>query len=147
MAEYITIFTKLGIQTYFGNSILLQSIHVYQRIGGAMSPMSARMEFKLKGLLPDVYHHSFYPSISISFPIYRLLSDLGLKDTRAGFFIYSGLRIAVTFSLSAVISPQFKKWRSARMTAAATALLFRIIVPIARPGLSTAAIMVFLNAE
>lgn len=55
----------------------------------------------------------FIPSISISFPIYRLLSDLGLKDTLTGvIFVYASLGIAVTFSSSAAtFSPFQRKWR------------------------------------
>lgn len=98
---YITIFTKLSIQTYFGNSIFITVIStVISVLVVAMSAyVSARMEFKLKGLVTLMFTTTlFIPSISISFPIYRLLGDLGLKDTRGGLiFIYSGLGIAVTF--------------------------------------------------
>ena len=113
---YITIFTKLSIQTYFGNSIFVTVIStVISVLVVAMSAyVSARMEFKLKGLVTLMFTTTlFIPSISISFPIYRLLGDLGLKDTRGGLiFIYSGLGIAVTFLSSAAISSRSRrKWR------------------------------------
>ena len=91
----------------------------------------------------------FIPSISISFPIYRLLGDLNLKDTRIGvIFIYSGLGIAVTYFIirSYFLSIPKEMEEAARMDGCGyTGTFFRIIVPIARPGLATAAIMVFLN--
>lgn len=149
---YITIFTKLGIQTYFGNSIFVTVIStVISVLVVAMSAyVSARMEFKLKGLVTLMFTTTlFIPSISISFPIYRLLGDLGLKDTRGGLiFIYSGLGIAVTFFIirSYFLTIPREMEEAARIDGCGyCASFFRIIVPIAKPGLSTAAIMVFLN--
>ena len=69
---YITIFTKLSIQTYFGNSIFVTVIStVISVLVVAMSAyVSARMEFKLKGLVTLMFTTTlFIPSISISFPI------------------------------------------------------------------------------
>lgn len=149
---YITIFTKLSIQTYFGNSIFVTVIStVISVLVVAMSAyVSARMEFKLKGLVTLMFTTTlFIPSISISFPIYRLLGDLGLKDTRGGLiFIYSGLGIAVTFFIirSYFLTIPREMEEAARIDGCGyCASFFRIIVPIAKPGLSTAAIMVFLN--
>lgn len=112
--------------------------------------VSARLEFKGKGLVTAMFATTlFIPSISISFPIYRLLGDLNLKDTRIGvIFIYSGLGIAVTYFIirSYFLSIPKEMEEAARMDGCGyTGTFFRIIVPIARPGLATAAIMVFLN--
>ena len=86
----------------------------------------------------------FIPSISISFPIYRLLSDLGLKDTLTGvIFVYASLGIAVTFF---ILRSYFLSIPKEMMDGCGyTGTYFRIIVPIAKPGLATAAIMAFLN--
>lgn len=149
---YITIFTKLDIQTYFLNSIIITVIStaVSVLIVAMSAYISARMEFKLKGLITAMFAATlFIPSISISFPIYRLLGNLGLKDTRTGLvFIYSGLGIAVTFFIirSYFLTIPREMEEAARMDGCGyAATFFRIIVPIAKPGLSTAAIMAFLN--
>lgn len=149
---YITIFTKLDIQTYFLNSILITVIStaVSVLIVAMSAYISARIEFKLKGLITAMFATTlFIPSISISFPIYRLLGNLGLKDTRTGLiFIYSGLGIAVTFFIirSYFLTIPREMEEAARMDGCGYAsTFFRIIVPIAKPGLSTAAIMAFLN--
>lgn len=149
---YITIFTKLDIQTYFANSFLVTvlSTFISVLIVAMSAYVSARIEFRLKGLITLMFTTTlFIPSISISFPIYRLLGDLNLKDTKGGLvFIYSGLGIAVTFFIirSYFLSIPKEMEEAARMDGCGyCATFFRIIAPIARPGLSTAAIMVFLN--
>ena len=149
---YITIFTKLDIQTYFLNSILITVIStaVSVLIVAMSAYICARMEFKRKGLITAMFAATlFIPSISISFPIYRLLGNLGLKDTRTGLvFIYSGLGIAVTFFIirSYFLTIPREMEEAARMDGCGYAsTFFRIIVPVAKPGLSTAAIMAFLN--
>ena len=91
----------------------------------------------------------FIPSVSISFPIYRMLGNLGLKDTRLGvILIYSGLGIAVTFFIleSYFRSIPKEMEEAARIDGCGyEGTFFKVILPIAKPGLSTAAIMAFLN--
>lgn len=149
---YITIFTKLNIGQYFLNSILIAAVSTVVSVAiVAMSAyVSARMEFKGKALVTAMFATTlFIPSISISFPIYRLLGNLNLKDTRIGvIFIYSGLGIAVTYFIirSYFLTIPREMEEAARMDGCGyTGTFFRIIVPIAKPGLATAAIMVFLN--
>ena len=98
---YITIFTKLDIQTYFLNSIIITCVSTLLSVTivAMAAYVVARMNFKGKGLITLMFSTTlFIPAISISFPIYRLLGELGLRDTRIGvIFIYSGLCIAVTY--------------------------------------------------
>lgn len=149
---YITIFTRLNIGTYFLNSIIITvlSTLISVTIVGMSAYISARMDFKLKGLITLMFATTlFIPQISISFPIYRLIGSLGLKDTRTGIiFIYSGLGIAVTFFIirSYFLTIPKEMEEAAKMDGCGYAsTFFKIIVPIAKPGLATAAIMAFLN--
>lgn len=149
---YITIFTKLHIQTYFFNSFVVTIISTFISVLiVAMSAyVSARIEFRLKGIVTLMFTTTlFIPSISISFPIYQFLGKLGLKDTKTGLiFIYSGLGIAVTYFIlrSYFLSIPKEMEEAAKMDGCGYAgTFFRIIVPIAKPGISTAAIMAFLN--
>lgn len=149
---YITIFTRLQIGTYFRNSFLVTALSTIISVAvvSMSAYVSARMEFKLKGLVTAMFATTlFIPSVSISFPIYQMMGKLGLRDTHAGIiFVYSGLGIAVTFFIlrSYLLSIPKEMEEAARMDGCGYfSAFFRIILPIARPGLSTAAIMAFLN--
>ena len=149
---YVTIFTKLDIQTYFINSFIITIIStvISVAIVAMAAYVVARMKFFGRALVTLMFSTTlFIPSVSISFPIYRLLGDLGLKDTRAGvIFIYSGLGIAVTyFILQSYFSTIPKEMEEAAKIDGCgyTGTFVRIILPIAKPGLATAGIMAFLN--
>lgn len=149
---YITIFTKLNIGRYFLNSLIVTVISTVISVFAVSlaAYVSARMSFKGKNLVTLMFASTlFIPSISISFPIYRLLSDIGLKDTLTGvIFVYASLGIAVTFFIlrSYFLSIPKEMEEAAMMDGCGyISTYFRIIVPIARPGLATAAIMSFLN--
>ena len=149
---YITIFTELDIQTYFMNSILIAGVSTILSVAivAMAAYVVARMEFKGKGMITLMFSTTlFIPAISISFPIYRLLGELGLRDTRIGvIFIYSGLGIAVTYFIlqSYFMSIPKEMEEAARVDGCGYVGTFvRIILPIAKPGLATAAIMAFLN--
>lgn len=149
---YVTIFTRLNIGQYFMNSIFITvlSTTISVAIVAMSAYVSARIDFRGKGLVTAMFATTlFIPSISISFPIYRLLGTLNLKDTRIGLiFVYSGLGIAVTYFIirSYFLTIPKEMEEAARIDGCGYAsTFFRIIVPIAKPGLATAAIMVFLN--
>ena len=149
---YVTILTKLNIHTYFFNSIVITAIStiVSVTIIAMAAYVVSRMEFKGRWLVSLMFSTTlFIPSVSISFPIYRMLGNLGLKDTRLGvILIYSGLGIAVTFFIleSYFRSIPKEMEEAARIDGCGyEGTFFKVILPIAKPGLSTAAIMAFLN--
>jgi raffinose/stachyose/melibiose transport system permease protein len=149
---YVTIFTKLDIGRYFANSLIVTvlSTALSVLVVSLAAYVSARISFRGKSLVTAMFASTlFIPSISISFPIYRLLSDLQLKDTLAGvIFIYAGLGIAVTFFIlrSYFLTIPREMEEAAMVDGCGYAgTYFRIILPIAKPGLATAAIMAFLN--
>lgn len=150
---YITIFTKLNIGQYFLNSLIVTVIStvISVFVVSLAAYVSARISFKGKNLVTLMFASTlFIPSISISFPIYRLLSDLGLKDTLTGIiFVYSSLGIAVTFFIlrSYFLTIPKEMEEAAMMDGCGyIGTYFRIIVPIAKPGLATAAKMGLFTA-
>ena len=149
---YISIFTKLKVHVYFANSLIitLASTFISVLIVSLSAYVSARMQFKFRSLITMMFTTTlFIPSISISFPIYRLLGELGLRDTRVGvILVYSGLGIAVTYFIlrSYFLSIPKEIEEAARIDGCGYfGTFFRIVLPIARPGIATAAIMAFLN--
>lgn len=149
---YITIFTKLNILSYFGNSIIVTvfSTLISITVVTMAAYVSARIQFKGKNLITLMFASTlFIPAISISFPIYRLIDVLELYDTRTGLIlIYAGLGIAITFFVirSYLLTIPMEMEEAAQIDGAGLVGTFiRIIVPLARPGIATAAILALLN--
>ena len=149
---YITIFTRLNVGRYFVNSIFITTIStVISVIAVTMAAyVSARMDFRGKSLITLMFASTLYePSISISFPIYRMMTTLKLVDTRAAvIFVYSGLNIAITYFVirSYMLSIPKEMEEAAQMDGCSyTHTFVRIIMPLARPGVATGAILAFLN--
>ena len=149
---YITIFTKLNIGQYFLNSLIVTVIStvISVFVVSLAAYVSARISFKGKNLVTLMFASTlFIPSISISFPIYRLLSDLGLKDTLTGIIfciLQPWYRCDLLYSSQLFPYHPEGDGGSPMMDGCGyIGTYFRIIVPIAKPGLATAAIMAFLN--
>ena len=98
---YIRVFTKLGIGKYFLNSFITATGGTLLSI--TMLSMSAyiiaRFNFKGKGLITACFMATmFVPSSALTFPVYNLIKNMGMFDTRAGLiFVYACSGIAVSF--------------------------------------------------
>ena len=98
---YISTFKDLHVFRYFGNSLIVAGISVL--ISVVMISMSAyvvaRMEFKGKKLVNILlYSTMFIPATALTYPVYNLINNLHLYDTRAALIlIYSCSGIAVSF--------------------------------------------------
>ena len=149
---YIRVFTKLGIGKYFVNSFITAT-------GGAilsitMLSMSAyiiaRFNFKGKGLITGCFMATmFVPSSALTFPVYNLIKNMGMFDTRAGLvFVYACSGIAVSFMVIrnyfATIPKELEE--AAKIDGCTYFQTFtKIMLPIARPGIFTAAVLAWLN--
>lgn len=98
---YISTFRDLHVFRYFGNSLFVAGVSVL--ISVVMISMSAyvvaRMEFKGKSLVNILlYSTMFIPATALTYPVYNLINNLHLYDTRAALIlIYSCSGIAVSF--------------------------------------------------
>lgn len=149
---YRSIFTKLHIGVYFANSLFITTLStIISTMAVTMGAyVSARMHFRGKGLLTLMFASTLYvPSISISFPIYRMMNTLNLQDTRtAVIFVYSGLNIAVTYFVirSYFLTIPREMEEAAQIDGCSYFQTFwRIIFPLAKPGIATGGILAFLN--
>ena len=149
---YIRVFTKLGIGKYFVNSFITAT-------GGAvlsitMLSMSAyviaRFDFKGKELITACFMATmFVPSSALTFPVYNLIKNMGMFDTRAGLvFVYACSGIAVSFMVIrnyfATIPKELEE--AAKIDGCTYFQTFvKIMLPIARPGIFTAAVLAWLN--
>ena len=149
---YIRVFTKLGIGKYFINSAICATIGTLLSI--AMLSMSAyviaRYNFKGKGVITACFMATmFVPASALTFPVYNLIKNLGMFDTRTGLiFVYACSGIAVSFM---VIRNYFAtiphdQEEAARIDGCSYFQVFtKIMLPIARPGIFTAAVLAWLN--
>ena len=98
---YISTFRDLHVFRYFGNSLFVAGISVL--ISVVMISMSAyvvaRMEFRGKALVNILlYSTMFIPATALTYPVYNLINNLHLYDTRAALIlIYSCSGLAVSF--------------------------------------------------
>ncbi|HFI0469354.1 carbohydrate ABC transporter permease [Streptococcus sp. A18] len=149
---YIKVFTELHVLDYFWNSFKVVSISVIISI--IMISMSsyviARMDFRGKKLITAMlYSTLFIPATAMTFPVYRLVNALGIYNTPVALiFVYSCSGIAMSFFIIknyfAIIPKELEE--AAEIDGASYAQIFwQIMLPIARPGILTAAILAFIN--
>lgn len=149
---YIRVFTKLGIGKYFVNSAICATIGTLLSI--TMLSMSAyaiaRYKFKGRGVITACFMATmFVPASALTFPVYNLVKNMGMFDTRTGLiFVYACSGIAVSFMVIrnyfATIPNDLEE--AARIDGCSYLQVFtKIMLPIARPGIFTAAVLAWLN--
>ena len=152
LGGYVKVFTQLGIGTYFLNSLICATLGTVLSI--AMLSMAAyvvaRYDFFGKGILVGCFMATmFVPTAALTFPVYTLVKNMGLFNTRAGLiFIYACSGIAVSFMVIrnyfATIPRELEE--AAKIDGCSYLQTFtRIMFPIARPGIFTAAVLAWLN--
>ena len=149
---YIATFKDLHVMRYFGNSLLISGVSVVISI--VMISMSAyvvaRMEFKGKGLVNVLlYSTMFIPATALTDPVYIMINRMKLYDTRSALIlIYSCSGIAVSFFVIKNYYTNIPKEleEAARIDGCGYMQTWaKVIFPIARPGIMTAAVLAFLN--
>ncbi len=151
--HYRAIFQDIQFPAALWNSIGIALISTLLAVTLAMFAAYAivRLDFRGKGLvLGGALSIAMFPAVSIIGPLFNLWRTLGLFDTWLGLIIPY-----MTFTLPLAIwtlSAFFREipWdleKAARMDGATPFQAFRrVIVPLAAPGVFTAAILVFIFA-
>ena len=111
----------------------------------------ARLRLKYKGLIMgSLLLVSMFPQISIAGPVWRILQDLGWLNSYQGLVIPY---VTLTLPLGVWILASFFRELPEELEDAARIdgcshfqTLFKIILPLAAPGVFTAAILVFIYA-
>lgn len=149
---YISTFKDLHVMRYFGNSLFISGASVIISI--VMISMSAyvvaRMEFRGKKLVNILlYSTMFIPATALTYPVYNLINRMGLYNTRSALIlIYACSGIAVSFFVIKNYYDNIPREleEAARIDGCGYAQTWaRVIFPIARPGIMTAAVLAFLN--
>lgn len=149
---YISTFRDLHVMRYFGNSMLISFVSVLISITTiSMSAyVVARMEFIGKKMVNIMlYSTMFIPATALTYPVYNLVNRLGIYDTRSALIlIYACSGIAVSFFVIKNYYNNIPKEMedAARIDGCGYIQTWRrVIFPMARPGIMTAAVLAFLN--
>lgn len=149
---YAEVFRTTPVLTYFKNSLIVASTStIFSVIIVALAAyVVARFDFRLKSAIVAMFASTmFIPTIAISYPIFRMIKSLGLYDTKTGLILtYMSFNIAVSFFVirSYILSIPKDLDEAALIDGAGYGtIFFRIILPIARPGIVSAAIITFLG--
>ncbi len=149
---YISVFRDMHILRYFANSFIVAGLSVLFSM--AMISMSAyvvaRMEFRFKTFISVLLMSTlFIPPTAMTFPVYNLINRFKVNDSHAGLIlIYTCSGIAISFM---VIRNYFLTIPKELEEAACIdgcglfGTFWKIMLPIARPGVLTAAMLAFMN--
>jgi multiple sugar transport system permease protein len=153
LANYESIFNNADFTRSLLNSaiISLTTTALALLVGSFCAYALARLRFPGKfAILGLVLAITTFPGIAIAAPLFRLWSDIGLFDTLTGLIIPNltfALPLAI-FILVSFFQEIPKDLEEAALVDGATYFqAFRkVVVPLAAPGMATAAILVFIGA-
>ena len=150
--NYIDAFKYAPIQKYFLNSIIIVGISVLVTVClvAMCAYIAARYNFKMKTTLILMISASLMlPAQAISQPLFAMFKTLGLYDTKAGLIVvYAAMGIPMSFF---VMTSYYKtipiQLEESAYIDGATFLqtFFKIVLPLAKPGLATIAMLQFIN--
>ena len=152
LGGYEKVLTRLGIWKYFLNSAIIATCGMLISITilTMAAYVIARFKFVGRKLITACFMATmFVPASALTFPVYNLVKTLGLFNTRTGLIlVYSCSGIAISFMVIrnyfAIIPKELDD--AARIDGASYFETFwKIMLPIARPGIFTAAILHWLG--
>lgn len=151
--SYVAVFTERPFLTYLKNSFIVSSLTTLYciAIGAFCAYALARLQFRFKRLILSlVLAVSMFPTIAILSPIFILLKDLKLLNTYAGLILpYTTFGLPLTIWILTGFFREIPKEleESAAMDGCSKlGALFRVILPLATPGIFTTAILVFIHS-
>ena len=151
--NYIDVLQETPMLLFYMNSLIvsLASTLVCLLIFGMAAYALARFKFKGRGIIFGILTLSMLvPVTAIIFPVYRLMNNLGLYDTRLGLIlVYTAISMPVSlYILRSFFMTIPKELEEAAYIDGASFLrtYFTVIVPIAKPGFAAAAVLAFLTA-
>lgn len=153
MEFYTSGFERYSLLAYVKNSVIVASSTTLVTLslsilaGYSLSRLRIRYKGLIMGSLLTV---SMFPQISIAGPVWRIMQSLGWLNTYQGLIIPY---VTLTLPLGVWITASFFKDLPEEIEDAARIdgcghfqTLFRIMLPLAGPGIFTAAILVFIYA-
>jgi multiple sugar transport system permease protein/raffinose/stachyose/melibiose transport system permease protein len=151
--NYVTAWTSGGFGVFIPNSLLYSVVAVSGiLLASSMAGYAlARIEFPGRGVVMLVILAIMIVPLPASFiALYKLLVNLGLANTRLGYVLSvmaSGLPISI-FILRGFFLRQPRDLEDAAVLDGCSAfdIFWRVMLPLARPGLAAVAVIQFLHA-
>ncbi|MGH7825325.1 MAG: carbohydrate ABC transporter permease [Candidatus Binatia bacterium] len=142
-----------GLLKYIGNSVIIASATTFISVAIASAAAYALARFKLRWMrsyLMLLLMISMFPQIAIAGPVWRILNYLDWLNTYHG-IVAAYISLSLPFAIW-VLTTFFKELpyeiEEAALVDGCTRLqaLRKVMIPLAAPGLFTAAILVFIQA-
>jgi multiple sugar transport system permease protein len=153
IANYIRAFTDQPLLRYMGNSfaVALGSTAVSLVVAALAAYALARLNLKHRQLiLTAIVASTMFPLVTLLVPIFETMRTLGLLNTYTALILpYTVLNLPVcTLVLVSFFQSIPKDLENAAMIDGCTRLgaLWRVVLPLAAPGVFTAGILAFVNA-
>ena len=151
--NYVQAFTDQPLLRYLGNSLVVAlASTVFSLLIAAFAAYAiARLNLKHKQLiLTTIVASSMFPLVTLLVPIFETMRALGLLNTYTALVLpYVVLNLPVcTLVLVSFFQSIPKDLENAAMIDGCTRMgaLWRVVVPLAAPGIFTAGILAFVNA-
>lgn len=153
LSNYVQAFTDQPLLKYLGNSlaVALASTLVCLAVSACAAYAIARLELKRRQLiLTCIVASSMFPLVTLLVPIFETMRHLELLNTYTALVLpYTVLSLPVcTLVLVSFFQSIPKDLENAAMIDGCTRVgaLWRVVLPLAAPGVFTAGILAFVNA-
>jgi multiple sugar transport system permease protein len=153
LANYVKAFSDQPLLKFLGNSALVAiGATVLSLLVSALAAYAiARLNLKRRQLvLTCIVASSMFPLVTLLVPIFETMRTLGLLNTYTALILpYTVLNLPVcTLVLVSFFQSIPKDLENAAMIDGCTRMgaLWRVVVPLAAPGVFTAGILAFVNA-
>lgn len=151
--NFVTIISNGTVAQPFANSLILAVSTMVLTIilaGLAAYPLS-RYQFRGKKLLMyGILFASALPVLALITPLYAMYTTLNLQDTLQGcilFFVASALPFSIWLMKNFLDSVPFELEEAAAIDGASTLVgLWRVVLPLAAPGIAVVGVWSFLSA-
>jgi multiple sugar transport system permease protein len=153
LANYLRAFAEQPLLTYILNSVIVATLSTLLSILVAALAAYALARLRIPGrslVLATLVAVSTFPLITLMVPLFQLMRTLGILNTYLALILpYAVLNLPVcTLVLTSFFQGIPQDLENAAMIDGCSRLgaLWRIIMPLAAPGVFTAAILAFVNA-
>lgn len=153
LSNYVQAFTDQPLLKYLGNSLVVAAIStaVSLVVAACAAYAIARLNLQWRKLiLTCIVASSMFPLVTLLVPIFETMRNLNLLNTYTALVLpYTVLSLPVcTLVLVSFFQSIPRDLENAAMIDGCTRLgaLWRVVVPLAAPGVFTAGILAFVNA-